>query len=248
MNPQTSASARDPHDAVSLESLLGQLSRLGRHDVDSGEASGNETDANRTDNNRTDNNKADNSEADASEREGKGAGDTGKVSVGDIIHVVGDRSFAPLLMLVGMLLVSPLSGIPTFPSLVASIVLLVTLQMVFGRKHFWLPSRLQAVQMPRDKLHTALSWLQRPARFIDRLTRRRLTLLVRGPGAYLIAVVCLSIACLLPMTEVIPFSSSVVGVVLTLFGVALVSRDGLFALLGYGATASVVWLLMSALE
>lgn len=208
MNPQTSASARDHHDAGSSE------------------APGNE--------------------ADASEREGKGAGDTGKVSVGDIIHVVGDRSFAPLLMLVGMLLVSPLSGVPTFPSMVAGIVLLVTLQMLFGRRHFWLPARLLNVRVPCDKLNTALRWLQPPARFVDRITKPRLTVLVRGPSIYIIALICLGIACLLPVMELILFSSSVAGAVLMMFGVALVSRDGLLALLGYGATAITVSVILSA--
>lgn len=171
----------------------------------------------------------------------------GHVSVGDIIHVVGDRSFAPLLMLVGMLLVSPLSGVPTFPSMVAGIVLLVTLQMLYGRSHFWLPARLLNVQVPCDKMETALTWLQRPARFIDRLTRQRLVVLVRGPSIYLIAIICLSIACFLPIMELILFSSSLAGAVLVVFGVALVARDGLLALVGYVVTAVTVLMLLGIL-
>jgi hypothetical protein len=170
-----------------------------------------------------------------------------RVSVGEIIHVVGDRSFAPLLMLVGMLLVSPLSGVPTFPSMVAAVVLLVTLQMLFGRRHFWLPARLLQVRVPRDKMQTALTWLQRPARFVDRITRPRLTVMVRGPSIYVIAMICLSIACLLPLMELILFSSSVAGAVLVVFGIALVSRDGLLALLGYVTTTVTVWVIVSAL-
>jgi len=170
------------------------------------------------------------------------------VSVGSIIHVVGDRSFAPLLMLVGMLLVSPLSGVPTFPSMVAGIVLLVTLQMLYGRRHFWLPARLLKVQVPCDKLDTALTWLQRPARFIDRITRQRLVVLVRGPSIYLIALICLVIACLLPLMELILFSSSLAGAVLVVFGVALVARDGLLALLGFSATAVTIVLTLGAVS
>lgn len=210
---------------MSLETLLEQLGALGGDD------------ANNT------------GSADGTKNAGNDAGQhyVAKVSVGDIIHVVGDRSFAPLLMLVGMLLVSPLSGVPTFPSMVAGIVLLVTSQMLLGRRHFWLPARLLNVQVSRDKLKTALRWLQPPARFVDRITRPRLTLLVRGPSIYIIAVICLSIAVLLPVMELILFSSSVAGAVLLMFGVALVSRDGLLALLGYGATAITVWVILSAL-
>ncbi len=166
------------------------------------------------------------------------------VSVGDIIHVVGDRSFAPLLMLVGMLLVSPLSGVPTFPSMVACVVLLVTSQMLYGRKHFWLPARLLNVQVPCEKLQKALCWLQRPAAFVDRITMPRMTVLVRGPSIYIIAVICLAIACVLPLMELILFSSSVAGAVLVLFGVALVTRDGLLALFGYSATVITIWMIV----
>lgn len=219
MNRHTRDSKADQRDAVSLEALLEQLGELGGDDT-ADDATGNQYHPDQ---------------------------DVRKVSVGDIIHVVGDRSFAPLLMLVGMLLVSPLSGVPTFPSMVAGIVILVTSQMLLGRKHFWLPARLLNVQVSRDKLSTALKWLQPPARFVDRVTKQRLTILVRGPSIYIIAVICLSIACLLPVMELILFSSSIAGAVLMMFGVALVSRDGLLALLGYSATAITVWVILSAM-
>jgi hypothetical protein len=96
-------------------------------------------------------------------------------------------------------------------------------------------------------MQTALTWLQRPARFVDRITRPRLTVMVRGPSIYVIAMICLSIACLLPLMELILFSSSVAGAVLVVFGIALVSRDGLLALLGYVTTTVTVWVIVSAL-
>ncbi len=175
---------------------------------------------------------------------GEEAEDT--VSVGQIFEVVGTRSFAPLLMLVGMLIASPLSGIPVFPTTVAAVILLVTLQMLVGRKHFWLPDRLLRVTVPGDKLTFALKWLKPPARFVDRITMPRLHALVCGPSIYVIAIICLLIAVLMPMMEFIPFSSSAAGVVFMAFGVSLVSRDGLVALIAYASTAVIVGLLVYA--
>lgn len=221
--------------SVSLEKLLAQLGELGNNQV---------KDFNE--------NAADQDNPGANKKSGKQAaknlnGHTEcSATVGDIIYVVGDRSFAPLLMLVGMLLVSPLSGVPAFPSMIAVILLLVTLQMLFGRKKFWLPAKLLQVRVSCEKLNIALKWLLPSARFFDRITMPRLTLLVRGPSVYVIAAICLSIVCLLPLMELILFSSSVIGAVLMIFGVALVSRDGLLALLGYGATAIAYWLIGSA--
>ncbi|MEE4382194.1 MAG: exopolysaccharide biosynthesis protein, partial [Pseudomonadales bacterium] len=65
--------------------------------------------------------------------------DGAEVSVGELMEAVGRRSFAPVLLLVGLLLVSPLSGIPSFPTLMALLVCLVSVQMLLGRRHFWLP-------------------------------------------------------------------------------------------------------------
>lgn len=226
MSSPTPESGATQHDVMSLEMLLAHLSQL----CDQADQS----------------DQVNHAGHDAGDSEHHAA-HSRHVSVGDIIHVVGDRSFAPLLMLVGMLLVSPLSGVPTFPSMVAVVVLLVTLQMLFGRQHFWLPARLLHVKVPCNRMQAALTWLQRPARFVDRITRPRLTTLVRGPSIYVIALICLSIACLLPLMELILFSSSVAGAVLVVFGVALVSRDGLLALLGYATTAVTAWVIVSAL-
>ncbi|MDO8861037.1 exopolysaccharide biosynthesis protein [Haliea sp. E1-2-M8] len=155
------------------------------------------------------------------------------VTVGDILEAVGTRSFAPLLMLTGTLLVSPLSGIPLFPSMMALIVLLVSLQMLAGRRHFWLPRWLLQRTLPRQKLLRILEWLQTPCATIDRYLQPRLTYLVRGPSTVLIALTCLAIAVMMPAMELVLFSSSIAGVALCAFGLALVAHDGVLVLVAY---------------
>src|SRR5690554_1175193 len=89
-----------------------------------------------------------------------------QIMVEEIISAVGTRSFAPLLVLVGIMIASPLSGIPLFPSLTAIIVLLISAQMLIGKKHFWLPAWLLRRTVPQDKMTTAVKWLRPPARFV----------------------------------------------------------------------------------
>lgn len=166
-----------------------------------------------------------------------------QISVQEIITAVGTRSFGPLLMLVGALIASPLSGIPMFPSITAAIVLLVSVQLLLGKRYFWLPSWLLRRTVPREKMATAVRWLRPSARFIDRLIRPRLVLLVKGSVATRIAaLLCLVIASVMPLLEFIPFSSSLAGVVLTAFGLSLVSRDGLLALVAYLAAGATLWI------
>ena len=63
--------------------------------------------------------------------------------VGDVITVLGRKSYAPLLMVPGLALVSPLSGIPGFSSICGITIALVSLQMMAHRRVLWLPKWLR---------------------------------------------------------------------------------------------------------
>lgn len=167
----------------------------------------------------------------------------GLVSVDTIITAVGARSFAPLLLLVGVMIASPLSGIPVLPSIAAIIVLLVSVQMLMGSAHFWLPRWILDRKVPQGKLTTAIKWSRPPARFIDHFLRPRILVLVKGSVArVLTALICLVIATIIPFLEFVPFSSSLAGATLAAFALALVANDGLVALIAYMAAGVTIWL------
>ena len=46
------------------------------------------------------------------------------VSINDVLHEIGDRSITPLILIVALLLVSPLSGIPGVSTLAAVTIIL----------------------------------------------------------------------------------------------------------------------------
>lgn len=156
-----------------------------------------------------------------------------KVSFGQIVETVGAGSFGSLLLLAGILAVSPLSGVPGVPTLLGTFVLLIAAQMLFGRKQFWLPGWIARRSFAQNKLGKALRWLHSPARFVDRWLRPRLPMLVERPGMYFIALVCFVIAIAMPLMEVVPFSVTVAGAVIAIFGLAMVAKDGLLALLAF---------------
>lgn len=161
-----------------------------------------------------------------------------RVSLRAILDAVGRRSFGPLILVAGLVTLAPLIGdIPGVPTIMATFVLLTAGQLLFGREYFWLPQWLLARSVSRDKLCKALAWLRRPARFFDRVLRPRLTMLTRGPGTYAIAVVCIIIALAMPPMELVPFSANGAGAALTAFGLSLIARDGLLALLALVVTA-----------
>lgn len=163
-----------------------------------------------------------------------GAADRSHVSIGEMMDSVGRRTFGPVVLLVGLILVTPLSGVPGMPSLMGLLTLLTLGQVLMGRTHFWLPGWLAQRQIPRKKLVQGLELLRPPARRIDRLIRPRLTPLVKGPGLYVMALACMIISVALPATEVVPFSASIAGLALMTFGLSIISKDGLLALFAWG--------------
>lgn len=177
------------------------------------------------------------------DRVGKLAHDNQEVSIGMVVESIGSRSFGPLLMLIGITLFSPLSGVPGMSFFMASFVLLVAVQMLLGRKQFWLPHFILDRSVEHGKLEKALSWLSKPARGIDRVLRPRLTFLVHNGASYGVAAVCVVIGLCMPFMELVPFSSSAAGLALLALGLALVVHDGLLVLLAlvvFGATFTFV--------
>lgn len=165
-----------------------------------------------------------------------------RVSFGAILDAVGRRSFGPLLLVAGLVTLSPIGDIPGIPTIMSVFVLLIAGQLLFRREHFWLPRWMLKRSVGQSKFGKVLGWLRRPARFIDRLLRQRLTIFTRGAGIQVIAVVCMAIAAAMPPMEFVPFTASGAGAALTAFGLSLIADDGLLALLALILTATVIGL------
>ncbi|MEX0604790.1 MAG: exopolysaccharide biosynthesis protein [Marinobacter sp.] len=176
------------------------------------------------------------------------AEDRDRVSVGDILDAVGKRSFGPIVLVAGLITLAPLIGdIPGIPTLLGLVVVLTLGQLMFRRRHIWLPNWITARNIQRDKLTKGLDWLHKPARKLDKLTRPRLIFLVEGPGLYVMAALCMAVALAMPAMEVIPFSANGGGLALMAFGLAIISGDGLVALIATIVTAGTGWVIFSNL-
>jgi hypothetical protein len=171
----------------------------------------------------------------------KAANDGERVSLDAILREVGRRSFGPVLLVAGLVMLAPLIGdIPGVPTIMGVLVVLTAGQLFFRREHFWLPRWLLKRSVAQDKLCKVLGWLRSPARFIDRWVRPRLTMFVQGAGLYVIAIVCVVISAATPAMEMVPFSANGAGAAITAFGLALIARDGLLALLAFVFTAIIL--------
>ncbi|MGM0832340.1 exopolysaccharide biosynthesis protein [Halomonas qinghailakensis] len=167
-----------------------------------------------------------------------------KVSVDDVVHAVGRRSFGPLLLVAGLITLAPIIGdIPGMPTLMAVLVVLTSVQLLIGRETFWLPKWLTKRSISREKFDKAIRYMKKPAKWVDSLLGVRLAWMTGYIGIRVTAVMCLLIALAMPPMEFIPFSANGAGLALTLFGLGLVARDGIMLSLGFlltGVTFTVV--------
>ncbi|TPW27780.1 exopolysaccharide biosynthesis protein [Pararhizobium mangrovi] len=164
-----------------------------------------------------------------------GAGSGSELTIADIVKSLGDASFGPLLLVPALIAVSPLSGIPGLSSVCGVCIVLIAAQWLIGRSHIWLPGWLMRRHVERERFETAVNALEKPVGFIDRVTRPRLSALMHRPLSWLSPLICLAAGLIMPFLELIPFSASMMGAVVTLLAIANVTRDGLFAMLGYAA-------------
>ncbi|MEC7431921.1 MAG: exopolysaccharide biosynthesis protein, partial [Pseudomonadota bacterium] len=156
--------------------------------------------------------------------------------------------FGPLVLLAGLVTVAPLIGdIPGVPTLLGLLVLLTLGQLLFQRRSVWIPSRLSKRHISKQKLFKALQWVDKPAAFVDHWTRRRLPWLVSGARQYLMALICMAVAAAMPLMELIPFSANGGGLALMAFGLSIVARDGLLALVAVATTGGTGWFVLTNL-
>ncbi len=172
--------------------------------------------------------------------------DNDQVKVDAMLDIIGRRSFGPLLLLPGLLVLSPLSGVPGVPSLSGLMVLLLSGQLLMGRQHFWLPAWLLNRCISHKRLQHALRFMRPVARWIDKLLRQRLTFLVESHAVYFVAAMCALVALTMPPLELMPFAATAAGVAITAFGLSLIGRDGLMALLAISFCVGCGYILLAA--
>lgn len=163
-----------------------------------------------------------------------------ELSLGTLLSRIGADSFAPMILLPALILVSPVSGVPGTPTIGAVLVVAIAVQAVFGRAHLRLPGFVTRRALSAKGLHRALDWLRRPAAWIDRHSRRRLSLLTGTPFRQLAYVTIAGTALTWPFLELLPFVTSFGAGAVSLISFGLMTRDGVWLLAGYAVLAGLV--------
>lgn len=151
-------------------------------------------------------------------------------SLDAVLAAFGRRAFGAALLLAIMPAFLPLPfGVGAISGPLVSI---LGLQMLFGRRQPWLPKRWREKTVPRARLDGFNAKMGGVLRWIERLCRPRLNGLATRLGATLFTgaqLVLLGVLLAMP----IPLTNYPFGLLLVLYALALVERDGLLQLVAW---------------
>lgn len=156
----------------------------------------------------------------------------GDVPVGDLFDGLGQVAVPTALLMPALLVFSPLSAIPLFSTVCGLCMALIAVQGLFGHRSLWLPGALRRRRLPGPRLHKATQALRWFGRLLDRITQPRLSFLVGSVGKRVIYLVIVFSTLAIPFLELIPMSSTLIGLAVILFSTGILGRDGLIALCG----------------
>ena len=164
----------------------------------------------------------------------------GPVSIAHMRNALGNRSFAPLLVLFAAFNLLPL---PPGASVVLGIpLIIVSAQMVYGSKQAWLPSFLMRRSLSADQFRRLMDWVIPRLIRLEKLVRPRYWPFWRRQGDRVIGVVALFLAVV--VTLPIPLGNWLPALATALLGLALSERDGI--LLAIAGTVGILSLTIVA--
>lgn len=163
-----------------------------------------------------------------------------EVSLGGTIEAFGTRSYAPFLVVIPLIDISPVGSIPGLPTLLALVIVLTAVQMLVGRKHLWLPGFLANRSISSEKVKKAVKKVRPVANWMDKWFHGRLPVLTRGPMVRVAAVAILVLTLAVPPLELLPLATTAPMAAIAAFGMALLVKDGVLMVIAFVAAGAAL--------
>lgn len=171
-----------------------------------------------------------------------GAARQPSLSLGELLLLIGDRSFGAVLVLAAGANLSPAGVIPAASTLLAAVVPFVSLQIVAGQRHIWMPRFLRRKTLSRRLVEGTGRTMKKWSRWLDPWLTRGLRPLTQRPFDRLAGLICILLAVPVPLLEFVPFLTNVPMTIVAIFGLGLLVRNGFLMALGFAASLAVAYL------
>ncbi|MFM8008541.1 MAG: exopolysaccharide biosynthesis protein, partial [Dolichospermum sp.] len=161
------------------------------------------------------------------------------LTLGDILLETSERGFSLVITLLVLPFLFPMP--PGLTSPLGGACLLLSLQMVLGRRTPWLPKKIANYQFPNAFAQIILQNLRRVTRILEKIARPRFQKLANHPWIWRFNGLCISWLTILLISPV-PFTNPIPTVGILLLTVATIEADGLLMCISYVATLLITLL------
>jgi hypothetical protein len=161
------------------------------------------------------------------------------LTLGDILAETSERGFSLVIALLVLPFLFPMP--PGLAGPFGAACLLLSVQMILGRRSPWLPKRIANYKFPRSFAQFLLQNLGRLTKMLQKIARPRLAKIAHNPLTWRINGFCISWLTLLLMLP-IPFTNPIPTVGILLLAVATIESDGLLICISYVITALITLL------
>lgn len=151
------------------------------------------------------------------------------ISVRDVLKRLEGRGFGILLLLLA--LPNCIPNVPGISTVFGVLLVAPALQMIFGAGTPWLPKRVGDMQAPPDTFRKGIDWAMPMLLRVEKLVQPRLQFLTQKPATIWFGVQTLILAGILVLP--IPFGNWPPGMSVATLAIALLQRDGLFAIISF---------------
>lgn len=152
-----------------------------------------------------------------------------RISFGDLVDAFEHRAYGPLIVVFAAPNLLPVA-LPGISAVLGAPLILLTGQLMLGRRRPWLPGFLRRRSLARSSFQSMVDRIVPRLKRIERLVSPRLLALTGTPAQRAIGALGLVLA--LIITLPVPFGNSVPGLALVVMSVGLLGRDGLAVITG----------------
>jgi hypothetical protein len=151
------------------------------------------------------------------------------ISVRDVLKRLEGRGFGLLLLLLA--LPNCIPNVPGISTVFGVLLVAPALQMIFGAGVPWIPKKIGDMRAAPETFRKGIDWAIPSLVRIERLVQPRLQFLTQKPATIWFGIQTLILAGILVLP--IPFGNWPPGMSVALLAIALLQRDGLFAILSF---------------
>lgn len=152
------------------------------------------------------------------------------ISVRDVLKRLEGRGFGLLLLLLA--LPNCIPNLPGVSTVFGVLLVAPAIQMIFGAGSPWIPKQIADMKAAPETFRKAIDWAMPMLVRIEKLVQPRLQFLTEKPATIWFGIQILILAGLLSLP--IPGVNMIPSFGIAFYAIALLQRDGLFAIVSFG--------------